>query len=409
MKVLHILSSIKGGAAKAAIRLHYGLLDAGVESKILTLSNDRDGVKAHFVYDEQYIPFISKLKKKFQRIVNELGIKNTSNYSPKKIATKEIFSNPKTEFSIFEHPLVKDADVINMHWVASFLDYTFFVECKKPIVWTLHDMYPFTGGCHYSYDCERYLDKCDNCPQLLISKPFDSALRNLKYKMNTLNSTVNLTVVTPSEWLANLSKNSILFNTFTHKLIPYGIDNSVFKFRDKLLCRDLLGLSKRKKLILFVSDIISEKRKGFGFILELVKAVSSEEFEFIAIGSNNENATNINPLGFIRDELLMSFYYNAADAFVIPSLADNFPNTVLESLMCGTPVVGFRVGGVSEQLDPFGFGTELKDGAAGLLAKLLIVTSYDNTKREAIAAQAHLMYSSHIQAENYLRLYEEII
>ena len=401
MKVTHIMTTTSGGAAKAAIRLHLGLLKIGVDSNILTLSNNLK-IPNVVVYDESHLDLFKKIKNKFVRALGEFRISEKSEQN----LTKELYSTPRTKYSIYNHPLIKSSDIINFHWISGFIDYKEFSLIDKSKFWTLHDMNPFTGGCHYSYDCRNYIENCEECSQILKSQYNKISKENLNYKFNNLIK--DLHIISPSKWLATCSYESRLFRDLDFSVISYGLDEEKFKYRDKSTSRAILGLPLDKKIILFVADSIGEKRKNFKLIIDFVEQNRAENYYYLAVGDKKSDFNSkIQYTGFISDELLMSFYYNSADAFVIPSLADNFPNTVLESLMCGTPVVGFRIGGISEQLDNFGFGTELKDGADGLMAKLLFVSNYDNEKRESIAAQSHLMYSSQIQAENYLKLYEK--
>jgi glycosyltransferase involved in cell wall biosynthesis len=223
----------------------------------------------------------------------------------------------------------------------------------------------------------------------------------------------NLTIVAPSEWLAQEARKSEVFKGKSVLCIPYGLNAEIYSPRDQDYSRDLLNIPRNKKVILFVADSISNNRKGFIFLKRAFQQLTNENVVLCAIGQKNSELDcidNILELGPIYDERLMSIAYSAADVFVIPSLMDNLPNTVLESIMCGTPVIGFPVGGIPEMI---------VDGENGLLTKDISVSSLVETlskfldfpgrfDRKRIRENAVEKYEQKVQAERYISLFKKI-
>ncbi|MFZ5940798.1 MAG: glycosyltransferase [Bacteroidota bacterium] len=427
MKILHLLSSVKGGAANSAVRLHLGLLGSGIDSKILTLDPGDGSIPGCHRYFPSYLepaaaPLGTRIRAKTDRLAREFGIHaftppqalSHNDYLLNRPAGLEMFSNPLSGLDIVSHPLCREADLINLHWVAGFLDYTdFFSRIGKPVVWTLHDMNAFTGGCHYHQACPGFTDSCQLCPQLdgTIDPAYSSRLFDIKKE--ALSRFRNLTIVTPSAWLGKQSESSLLFSGRPHFLIPYGLDTDHFQPRERSYSAKLLGLPEGKKVLLFVADSVHNSRKGYRILLEAIRELpGSRDFIIAAIGKTEAGAKpdGVFELGRIDNELMMSVAYSAADLFVIPSLEDNLPNTVLESLCCGTPVAGFRIGGIPDMVS---------DGVNGLLCGKTDATSLAATitrcfhelsfNREEISRDARKKYTLKRQAEAYVELYKNLI
>lgn len=316
----------------------------------------------------------------------------------------EVFTFPQTDYDVASHPLVKEADIINLHWVAKILDWpSFFSKIDKPIVWTLHDMNPFQGGFHY------YDDVIRNEAEF---GALEKRLREIKKK--SLEGIQNLTVVTPSRWLMEESSKSEILGRFPHHLIPYGLDTEVFKIYPKEVARQVFGLPEDKKILLFVSDNTNNQRKGIGLLKEALNAISREDVQAIAIGSNPTSSPNdhlIKYLGRIDDERLMALAYGAADVFVIPSREDNLPNVMLEALVCGRPVIGFPVGGIKEVVRTGFNGILANDVSAAKLAEALndfLHNRYpfclDDIRKDAVS-----QFELPIQAKRYNELYQKIL
>lgn len=421
MKVLLVNSYDVGGAANACLRLHDGLLAGAIDTAVLLKNKKKNtpNTEVAQIRNIENSNFI-KLKLKIARILKELKIgknKPSGNqlFIKRRSSQLEMFSYPCSNYDITEAKAYKEADIVNLHWVADFLDHkSFFKKNSKPVVWTLHDMHPLTGGEHYE---EIFLGINKNGePEYRVKADFEiqESIKNLNLIKDSLQSIDNLIVVAPSRWLANEAKKSFVFKNKAVFCIPNGIDSTVYQPRDKGYSRALLNIPIDKKVILFVADSISNNRKGFVFLKKAFEQLTDSNLVLCAIGQKNDELHSINnilELGPIYDERLMSIAYSAADVFVIPSLMDNLPNTVLESLMCGTPVVGFPVGGVPDMIQDGINGILTKEiSVASLLEALTIfLSSAHKFDRDSIREDAVKKYDIKIQAASYIKLFEDIL
>jgi glycosyltransferase involved in cell wall biosynthesis len=418
MKILHVNTHDTGGAAIACLRLHKELLNHRVDSKVLVLSKKNNPEK---VYLYKPIPpsLLQRAFNKFGRILKQEAINDYRNYLLNRPTGFEIFTFPHSNFDITQHQLYKEADIINLHWVSDFIDYTsFFRKNKKKIIWTLHDMNPFTGGCHHSDDCVKYTDNCNNCPQLQGTMDPDFSNQILKLKMQALGAYPErgMAIVTPSNWLGNLSKRGKVFSRFSHYNIPNGCDSSVFKIYDKNSSKKLLNLPVDKKIILFVAGALGNSRKGLSYLEKANERLIKEghSFTLVSVGEFNGKSnemSNVIQLGRIADEELMAKIYSAADVFVIPSLAENLPNTIIESFFCGTPVIGFPVGGIKEMIQNAENGYLCDTVSVDSLVEKLNIFLMNSLmfNSEKIRTNAVKIYSSDIQASRYIELYKTLL
>jgi glycosyltransferase involved in cell wall biosynthesis len=434
MKILIInTSNSAGGASIACFRLHNALLKQNIESDVLMLEAPNSKLNRSYSFYDFYIQRTkvkrnNLAKKSIDKIAYRLNINSEAQFVRQKAFEQKLLQQQPTGYEVFtfetskyhiqDHPLYKQADIIHLHWVSNgFLNYqTFFKNNTKPVVWTLHDMNPFTGGCHYAESCEGFLHECADCPQLQGTADPDYASQMLHYKIKGLQGCNSLVVAAPSKWILENSKKSKVLGNFPHVHIPYGISSSNFQPRDKIYSRQLLGLPENKKVILFVSESIHKKRKGYGLLIKALQQIMNKESDLVmcAIGAGNDNSMqieNLFELGHIADEKLMSVAYSAADVFVIPSLEDNLPNTVIESLLCGTPVIGFPIGGVPEMIQHEENGyicSEVSiESLAFELQKFLLngVKLDRNTIREGAARK----YDATVQAIEYINLYKKLL
>lgn len=397
MKILHINTHDRGGAFQAVYRLHQGLLDNQIDSKILVLYHtDKENKlkKVYSFFDElnvflryRYTFKYKKLYKKYAKLIAK---------------KKEVqFTFTESAYNILAHRLVKEADIIHLHWVAHFLDYeSFFRKINKPVVWTLHDKNPLNGGFHYDiYFLEEYKILNQN-----IQKEKKEAYQFCK----------NLQVVCPSKWLHELAKNSELLGKYTHHYIPYSLDTHIFSPHSKIEARKYFKLPLHKKIVLFVADAIGDVRKGLHYLLEALEKVENEDMILVTTGQGDvKNIDLIHyELGFFTDDSQIAMAYNCADIFVIPSLEDNLPNTVLESMACGTPIIGFEVGGIKDMIqnEENGYLVEIKN--SNQLAEKITYLLKNNTLRKQMSKNARKMaenyYQLNIQAQKYIELYSTI-
>ncbi|PSB09276.1 glycosyl transferase [Pleurocapsa sp. CCALA 161] len=353
MKIL-ILSArdLRGGAARAAYRLHQGLLAAQVDSQMLVQNklSDCNSVLAP--------------KSKIQRGI--AAIKPALDQLPLNLyrhrdRTINIYSSQWLPNNIVAQIEQINPDVINLHWVnGGFVPIEALSKLKQPLVWTLHDMWAFTGGCHYSDTCDRYIHSCGACPQLGSDRNWDLSRWNWRRKAKAWHN-LNLTVITPSKWLASCAKSSSLLRNFPVQVVANGIDPQVYQPHDQLFARKVFNLPTDKKIILFGAlNSTQDRRKGFTLLrsaLEYLKsAQQAAKIELVIFGAS-EPAQPINfgfkthYVGQLSDDAALSLLYGSADVFVAPSIQDNLPNTVLEALFCGTPCAAFNIGGMPDLIE----------------------------------------------------------
>jgi len=394
-----IISTVYGGGGgRACIRLHEGLLEhPEVDSRVLIGQPLPKGATVNVSPIHN-----TKLELLLRRRYTKLIAARTLRGRP---PTEETFLNLRTGYAIHRHPLVQRADVINLHWTTRFLDYaSFFANVKKPIVWTLHDMNPWSGGFPYDKDF----------PLAAYQELVDENLQELERILRPVD---DLTIVAPSQWLVDLSKASAVFGRFRHACIPNCLDVELFRPRDQAPLRSRLGLPVNKKIILFVANYIGHKRKGYQHLVaaleELGKRVDPTEICLAVVGNGNLEALPADfetiELGHIATQLGMAEVYAAADMFVIPSEQDNLPNTVLESLSCGTPVTGFAIGGIPEMINDPKLGRLAPTINGGELANAMeemLSTSFD---RDYIRQSAVRRFAPSVQAGAYHELFADML
>lgn len=404
MKILHINTYLSSGAGNAMLRLHNGLLDNGIDSKILTLG-DKNKKDIYNYMDASKKGWLKNPIKKFKLKIDHI---RKNKLLKNKKYTPEIFTLPFSSFNVSIENLIKESDIINLHWIANFIDYkSFFKKIEKPVVWTLHDMNPFTGGCHYSFDCNKYINNCETCFQLQGISQRNLSELVLKEKYHALKNQ-NITTVTLSDWLTHCVKKSFVFSNTKNRHIPNGLSDKYFHYIEKNQARTKLGLSNDYKYILFVSDSIYNYRKGVKYIIDASKNME-ENVRFLLVGKGIFEKENFINFGVINDEKKLAQIYAAADLFVIPSRADNLPNTVLESLFCGTPVVGFNVGGIKDMVKENINGNLTDEISTRSLLKTIIKAMNINFSSKDISNYAIHKFSVDNQVESYIRLYKEIL
>lgn len=394
MKIVHICSSDSGGAGKAALRLHKGLIQSGIDSNFLVISKttEAQGVVQYErsllskLITHSCIPYRQNKYKGFIR---------------KLFRDYECLSFPEAIYDISTSPLIKEADIINLHWVGSCLNYkSFFSKIKKNIVWTLHDMNPFLGIAHYIGDRDRNTENSE----------LEEKIRILK--RDSIHQAKNLMIVTLCEWMKKFSMQSEIFSPYEHHIIPNSLDINIFKYRDKQEARRRLGYNSGKPVLMFMSQHTENFRKGYDILSEVI-STNNFDCEFIIIGQGDPKSFNEKThfLGNITSEERLSMLYAAADAFILPSREDNLPNTMLESLCCGTPVISMPNGGMKENI---------QDGINGFICKTIdakglydgIATFLENKSifnNKEIAENAHKKFAPSIQANSYIELYTSLV
>ncbi len=402
LHVLHLATKDQGGAAIAGIRLHQGLLQLGVDSRFLFQEK-----KTATIPSSSYLPQKPKSLKK--QLLNKLGLGRDivqENKSRLRDISRnyDMFSFACSGVDITQLPEYQQADVINLHWVPRFLDYpSFFRKCTKPVVWTLHDMNPFSGGFHYKRDVEKNQGRIMVLDREIFQAK-EEAYRHCR----------SLSVVAPSRWMHEESKASKLLGRFANYHIPYGIDTTVFKPYDQSFAREVFNLPIDKKLLLFVSDSLKNERKGFDLLLEALSNMEDDQWWLCAVGNPNvanSHLKQISSLGRISDERLMALLYSACDAFVMPSREDNFPNVLLEATACGTPVIAFPIGGVPDIIEDGKNGLIAEDVSANALQSALKRFSSvpPALSRALISDNTGKKYALQEQATRYQALYHQML
>jgi glycosyltransferase involved in cell wall biosynthesis len=338
------------------------------------------------------------------------------------------FSSANTGEDISTRPEVLHADVLHLHWInrgfLSLHSIEKLFRLDKPIVWTLHDMWLFTGGCHYAGECKRYENECRQCPFLKNPSEHDLSQKIFQNKLKLFHAVdkKKVTIVTCSAWLADSARKSRLLQGFHIVSIPNPIDVGTYVPQEKIAARTQLGLPLEKKLILFGAGNIWDKRKGIHYLLDAFRIIQqrhpkiSEELSIVLFGKSKQNPASLFSLpvfdvGVLTDEQQIAMLYNACDVFVLPSVEDNLPNTVMESLACGTPVVAFRTGGIPEMIDHMQNGYLAEYRSAESLAKgivtLLCSNNVDDLRRSA-RSKVEQNYAPAIIAEKYFSVYKQL-
>jgi glycosyltransferase involved in cell wall biosynthesis len=420
MKILHVCTQEDGGAGIAALRLHKGLLNLKINSKMLVLKSNSGSKEVYSFFGS-----LNKNQKRVYYYFEKIKRYLANNKNKKRPKDLEIFTYYNNGFDISKHKLVREADIINLHWIANFVDYKkFFSNFKnKPIVWTLHDMNPFTGGCHHSDHCKKYTTHCGKCFQLNSKKENDKSYKNFQTKKKIFYN-LNLTIVSPSKWLLNCATKSTLFNKYENIKISNAVPINTFKIIKKESAKEILNIKQKQFVIMFCAKSINQHRKGSNFLIEALKILKNEKnisnITLLMVGSNNNGSNNklnnqfdIRQIGYLTDENLLSVCYNASDLFVIPSLAENLPNTILESMSCGNPAIGFNIGGIPELIknNKNGFLTNFKD-SRDLANNILWMIEHPNERKQmGINARKNVEknFSQEFQARNYIKLYKKLL
>ncbi|WP_414568118.1 glycosyltransferase family 4 protein [Nostoc sp. CCY 9925] len=404
MNVLHInQSDIGGGAAIAGYRLHQGLLKQGINSKLMVgwVETDSELVAA---VSRKY-----RLENQLSRVTNSLGLN---------------YLNLISTFDIFKHNFYTQADVINFHNLhTGYFNYLAIpgLTESKPAIFTLHDMWSFTGHCSYSYDCDRWQRGCGECPYPETYPAIARDNTHIEWKLkNWVYSKSHLSIVTPSQWLTEQAKKSML-SRFPIYYIPNGIDTDAYQPLNAEKCREILGIPANKKVLMFGAHLLQESRKGGDLLVKalqnLPEALKSEILLLI-LGKASEKFGDLEgiptlKLGYVSSDRLKSIAYSAADLFIFPTRADNLPLVLQESMACGTPMISFKVGGVPELVRPgiTGYLAQLEDtqDLSNGIVQLLEDSQLRQKMGENCRAIALQEYTLDLQIQRYLQLYQQVV
>lgn len=407
--ITHLCTLDHGGAGAAALRLHLGLLGQGIDSKMLVLcakSGMSEVYETPTQHEHQSQESWKYIYNHWTRVLRE---------HPNRPDGLEFFTDISSDAILANHPLLKQADIVHLHWIPGLIDVQSMPALfgGKKIIWTLHDQNPFTGGCHFAGDCRKFESHCHSCPQLGSEVDADLSFQQWNAK-NIAYQNIDLKIITPSRWLAQEAKRSSLFSQRCISVIPYGLQLGIFQPLPSSNLREKHGLSTNDFVILFGAHAHT-RRKGFEHLKALLEVIppylQGKRVVAVAFGHISKNMTNRVPVlevGFVADPHKLAQFYSMADVYVLPAIEDNLPNTVLEALACGTPIVGFDIGGMPDMVNHGinGWLTTLGD-IDGLVQGIMWAKKFGANSREAIAADARQRFHDGLQAARYLELYQK--
>lgn len=398
------------GAGCAAARLHVGLRAIGEESFFIVKHRLQNNTDAAVIQSSDVN------NKLFENLSEKYFLNNIHEGN-----TICSIMYPSIGFDFLT--CLYSCDIVNLHWISGFISLEAIAKIShmgKPIVWTLHDQNLMTGACHYTHGCDKYKSDCSNCPQLK-NNPYNITNAILQVKEKHLPKEV--VIVTPSRWLADCARQSRVLKDHRIEVIPNSLDTQIFKPIDKEVARKKLNLPISQKIILFGATSLKENRKGLALLLkvigqfycepELKTMVEQKQIHILTFGEETTHLDSISlphtSLGYVNNDEDLALAYSAADVLVLPSLEDNLPNILLESMSCGTPVVAFEVGGMPDVI---------VNGKNGFLVPLGDIQQFANrikdllsdTSKEVYCREAALnKFSYKIQAEKYKTLYKDVL
>ena len=408
MRVLIVNTSERtGGAAVAANRLMKALINHGVKAKMLVRDKESDSLTVvglpkspmlhwHFLWERLVIFVRSRFSRKH---LFEIDLANTGS-------------------DITGLPEFKEADVIHLHWInqgmLSLSNIQKILRSGKPVVWTMHDIWPATAICHLTLGCRSFTSACKSCRLLSGGSALTQSVWRKKQR---LFEDGDIHFVACSHWLESEAKSSALLKGHKITSIPNPIDTHIYNNRcNKQEVRQQLGLPADKKLILFVSQRVTNPNKGMDYLIDACRLLKDiPQLGVVILGGHAEEVADqlpfeTYPLGYVNDEHRIVDIYNAVDVFVLPSLSENLPNTIMEAMACGVPCVGFRVGGIPEEIDhkQNGYVADYRsaEDLAWGIRWILTEADYESLSRHAVQKVAQ-NYSQQSVALKYLDVYQQ--
>ncbi|OJW15746.1 glycosyltransferase family 4 protein [Mucilaginibacter sp. 44-25] len=419
MKVVLInTSDAGGGAAEACTRLLNALRQQQVDAKMLVQDKRRHHADVLAVNQGWWGKLWAKINFLLERIPFMLFYERDK-------TVRFAFSSANAGTDISKVPVIREADIIHLHWTNSgFLsvnDLKALFALNKPVVYTLHDMWLFTGGCHYSGPCNHFKNQCGNC--YFLRNPDDNDLSHSGWlrKSKMLNGAANLSIVTCSHWLGEVAMQSSLLKGFMVQAIPNPIDTTLFAPKGKAEMRAKWKIDTAAKVILFGAANINDRRKGINYLVEalahLKTTMGDEPVEVVIFGKNKHFDTSVLPfpvqqLSTITSPEALAEVYSLADVFVSPSIEDNLPNMIMEAMACATPVVAFNTGGIPDLIDhqTNGYMAEFRssaDLAAGM--RMLLTTQSWNNYSAAARDKVKRVFNNEKVAGQYISLYQSVL
>jgi glycosyltransferase involved in cell wall biosynthesis len=412
LKILIVsYSDINGGAARAAYRLHQSLLRQGVDSKMLV--QDKGGDDCTVIGpDSNFLKLLAKIRPVVDSIpVNFYKNRTQTLFSPSWLG----FNNMAKKINDLK------PDIVHLHWICGgMIKLEELSKIRAPLVWSLHDMWPFTGGPHYDEDCGSYKKECGMCKILGSNKINDLSKKVFIRKKTTYKKIANLYIVGLSSWINNCSKASTLLKNRKHINLPNPIDVNIFKPLEKIIARSMYNLPINKKLILFgAMSSTTDLRKGFRELVKSLEDLDEQNVELVVFGSSRPKGKGqfpvklkVNYIGQLYDDVSLTALYNTADVMIAPSLQENLSNSIMESLSCGVPVVAFDIGGNKDMV------THMKNGylatpfdTQDLKNGINFILNHENYDRISNSARDKVVrnFDSNIVSTKYIELYKSIL
>ena len=410
MRVLIVNTSERtGGAAVAANRIMEALNNNGVKAKMLVRDKETEQITVASIGNHM----LQQWRFLWERFVVFCHL----HFSRKHLFDIDIAN---TGADITTTREFKEADLIHIHWInqgfLSLRSIRKILDSGKPVVWTMHDVWPATAICHLTMNCRRFVSRCQGC-RLLPDNGGDNDLASkIWQRKKEIYDTHDISFVACSKWLASEAKKSALLTGHPVAAIPNPIDTHVFCPGDRQLAARASSLPADKRIILFVSQRTTNPYKGMDYLAEAVNKIGDKDIELVMLGSKETGIaervrdTKVHAMGYISDPDIIRKAYSAADAFVLPSLSENLPNTIMEAMACQTPCVGFDVGGIPEMIDhkENGYVAQYRDAddlAEGLAYVLQNADALGARCREKVIRE----YSEDAVAEKYIKIYESCL
>jgi glycosyltransferase involved in cell wall biosynthesis len=405
VKILHVCSTDQaGGAARAAFRLNEALNQwSDVDSWMLVQRKTSHHPRV-IGPESQFLKALYMAKPR----IDSIGVKSISHFSLSRTPSMGIVRKINE----------LNPDVVHLHWVnEGMLSLKDLRRLARPIVWSLHDMWPMTGGCHYTGTCENYKKECHSCP-ILSSEKYKDQSYNVFHKKKRIYGELSLTPVGLSKWMREEAASSSLLKGFRNTNLPNLIDTSIYLPISKEESKRALGVDVSTKLLLFGAvNPTAEKRKGFSELMEAVKGLDRTQITLGILGNVAELPSELEgfpvcKLGLLSDDLALKVAYNAADLLIVPSLQENLSNMILESMACGTPVVAFDIGGNGDMIDhcingflarPY-LSVDLANGITWVLNQQV-----SSKLREVVRQKIVHNFAYGVVAPEYAKLYKDII
>jgi len=419
MKVIHLMTTPDGGAARVGLNLNTGLRGCGVDSRVLLAKGDArmDGVSC-------FVPprdIFSMARRWVTSAIQRAQFRPYRQWQRTSARPRwERFSAARGGWGKSLARAVADCDIVHLHWVSDFVDLGSFFDAlpeRARVVWTLHDLWPFTGGCHFPEGCEKFRQSCGSCPQWGSKQLDDFSRKNWEIRRRAFVrwGQGKLRLAASSQWIADCARDSSIFQGVPIDVIENGIDLEGFVPIDRAAARQQLNLPQDAFVALFLADSGGNRRKGLTVLEAALKGIKSSSSRVLLVAGDAVARAlagwTVVPLGYVTQTARLSEVYSAADVFVHSALEDNFPNTVIEAMACGTPVAAFRVGGLPEIVTSEECGSLCEPATADALRAMLVPAERwaSSPERRAACRTRAENFSIRRMVESYRAVYRTML